>query len=188
MRKTEKIRGNIRVEFLCGQRAVRRTRSDFDCLTKAARVFSAPLDEVPNLAAAQQEKLAEADKARKRLARDLAGMRGRELYRSAEAGSNGLRKVSRRLEQGPIGDDLRSEAQGFIANPRAVFVAWVESPAAVLLAVSDDAGIHAGNVLKPLLAECGGRGGGNQNMAQGSLPSKDGLDELAIKIENAIGA
>lgn len=188
IRKTEKIRGDTRIEFLCGRRAVRRARADFDCLTKVARVFSAQLDETPDLVAAQQQKLAEAGKARRRLAREVAGMRGRELYQSAQADANGLRIVVRRLNQGPAGEDLRSEAQAFAANSRAVFLALIESPTAVLLAVSKDAGIHAGNILNPLLDECGGRGGGHQNMAQGSLPSKDALDNLALKLEGAIKA
>jgi hypothetical protein len=38
------------------------------------------------------------------------------------------------------------------------------------------------------LDECHGRGGGHQNMAQGSLPSKDALDTLALKLESALKA
>ena len=51
LRSTEKIRGNVRLEFLCGNRAIRRARADFTALEAAARSFSASPDEVPVLVA-----------------------------------------------------------------------------------------------------------------------------------------
>jgi alanyl-tRNA synthetase len=48
----------------------------------------------------------------------------------------------------------------------------------VLLAVSADSGIDAGKVLKAALTQAGGRGGGNPRMAQGSLPSREALDQV----------
>jgi alanyl-tRNA synthetase len=56
---------------------------------------------------------------------------------------------------------VRAEAQSFTASPRAVYVAASRDPAAILLAVSADAGLQAGTVLKQALADAGGRGGGS---------------------------
>jgi alanyl-tRNA synthetase len=47
LRKLERVRQTVRVEFLCGGRAVRRARADYEALSKTAQLFSAPLDEVP---------------------------------------------------------------------------------------------------------------------------------------------
>jgi alanyl-tRNA synthetase len=47
-----------------------------------------------------------------------------------------------------------------------------------LLAASHGSGVHAGDLLKPLLSAAGGRGGGNATLAQGSLPSKEALEQL----------
>src|SRR5207302_1476791 len=55
LRKMEKIRQSTRVEFLCGARAVRRARADFDALTKTSQLFSAALDDVPAAVATQLE-------------------------------------------------------------------------------------------------------------------------------------
>ena len=55
IRKLEKIRSDTRVEFVCGARAVARARADFAALSKIARQFSSPLDETPELVAAQLE-------------------------------------------------------------------------------------------------------------------------------------
>jgi alanyl-tRNA synthetase len=47
-----------------------------------------------------------------------------------------------------------------------------------MIAASADSGVHAGNRMKGLLAAHGGRGGGNAQMAQASLPSLEALNAL----------
>jgi Ser-tRNA(Ala) deacylase AlaX/transcriptional regulator with XRE-family HTH domain len=55
LRRVEKIRQAVRVEFLCGARAVRRAHADYEALSKAAQLFCAPLDEVPAVARLRQK-------------------------------------------------------------------------------------------------------------------------------------
>ncbi len=43
---------------------------------------------------------------------------------------------------------------------------------------SKDSGVHSGDVLKRALTGAAGRGGGNAALAQGSVPSKEALDQL----------
>ncbi len=182
LRRAEKLRGNLRVEFLCGLRAVNRARIDFDALSGIARRFSCSIDEAAPFAAVQREALEAADKARRRAAGELAGYRGRDLYDSTSPGSDGIRRAIHRRPSGAIDEELRSLAQAFVARPRAVFLAAAGTPPAILLAVSTDAGLHAGNQLKGLLAKFGGRGGGNAGIAQGSLTSEDGLELLLAEL------
>jgi alanyl-tRNA synthetase len=176
IRKLEKIRGNVRVEFLCGMRAVRRARADYEALAHIARLFSAPLDETPTLVAAQLEKAQEADKARRRLATELATARGRELYAATEPGAEGSRKLVRRVDA--ISEDLRTEAQSFAAGSHAAILILAENPPSALVAASKDSGINAGQWLKTALNAMGGRGGGSPSMAQGSLPAGPLNDQL----------
>jgi alanyl-tRNA synthetase len=136
-------------------------------LEQIARLFSAPADETPVLVAAQLDRAKEADKARRRLEAELASFRGQRLHADTTPDEKGLRIVERVLPQGPLPDDIRNEANAFVAGGRAVFIA-VE-PKAVLLASSADSGVHCGNVLKSVLAQVGGRGGGSAQMAQGSF-------------------
>ncbi len=178
IRRLEKVRGGLRIEFLCGSRAVARARKDFEALSAVARVFSSGLDEAPSLAASQRSALEAADKARRRAAAELARYRGVELYESTPPGSDGRRRTVQRRPSGAIDEEVRALAQGFTSRPGAVFVAAFDNPAAVLLAVAGDTGIDAGETLKRLFAEHGGRGGGNARMAQGSLPSTDRLAAL----------
>jgi alanyl-tRNA synthetase len=178
IRKLDRIRGNQRIEFLCGLRAVKRARADFDALSSVARSFSAPPDEVAALAAAQLEKLQDSEKARRRMATELAQARGRELYASTAPGPNGIRRVVRRVAC--LADELRAEAQSFTAGEKSLFLAMGENPPAILLAASPDSGMNAGEFLKSALAKAGGRGGGSATMAQGSLPSKELLDQFVL--------
>jgi alanyl-tRNA synthetase len=180
IRKLDKIRGNIRIEFLCGMRAVERARADYEAISAIARSFSSPLDETPALVDAQREKLQETDRARRRLATELAQARGRNLYADTAPGADGIRRVQRRVES--LSDDLRAEAQSFTTGEKSVFLALGENPPSVLLASSQDSGINAGVLLKQALARAGGRGGGSATMAQGSVASKAALDEMPSEL------
>jgi alanyl-tRNA synthetase len=186
IRKLEKIRNQTRIEFLCGGRAVRRARADYEALARAAQLFSSPLDSVPSMLAEQLESARAAEKSRRKLELDLAAYRGRELYQSTTSAADGFRRVSQRGTSGNL-EDLRAVAQNFTAHSKAVFLAALNDPPSVLLAVSEDAGIDAGKVVKAALTEAGGRGGGTVRMAQGSVPDPAKLDGLLRAVEGAIG-
>jgi alanyl-tRNA synthetase len=177
IRKLDRIRGNQRIEFVCGMRAVERAHADYAALAEVARAFSAGLDETPAMVRAQQERLQESEKARRRLATELAQAKGRELHAATAPGPDGLRKIERRVST--ISDELRAEAQSFTAGGKAIFLALAEDPPSVLLAASSDSGVNAGEKLKAALAEAGGgKGGGSQTVAQGSLGSKESLERF----------
>jgi alanyl-tRNA synthetase len=184
LRKTEKIRQATRVEFLCGGRAVRRAHADYVALAKAAQLFSVAGDEAPAAIAALQEASRAAEKSRKKLELDLAAYQGRELYEKTAADGAGLRRATQRSERGNL-DELRALAQSFTAGPKAVFLAAIENPPSVLLAVSEDSGIDAGKALKSAIAEAGGRGGGTARIAQGSVADAKLLSETLSKLEGA---
>ena len=181
LRRTEKIRQAARVEFVCGARAVRRAHADYEALARAAQAFSAPLDEVPGCIAAQLEALRAAEKARQKLELELAACQGRELYDATAPGPDGFRRVRRRLERGSV-DELRALAQNFTARERAVFLAALDEPPSVLLAVSADAGIDAGKAVKEAVAAAGGRGGGTPRIAQGSVPGAPALEQVLARL------
>lgn len=178
IRKLEKVRGAARVEFVCGGRAVARARADYNALAAAARHFSAALDETPGLVSGLMEQAKEAEKARKRLALELAAIRGRELYAGAVAGADGVRVHVERAAA--LDDELRALAQSFTAQAGARLIAACLQPPSVLYAVSEGVAA-AGARLKSVLDSLGGKGGGNARLAQGSLPD-------AAAVERAVEA
>jgi len=177
LRKIEKVRQTTRVEFLCGGRAVARARADYDALSKVAQLFSASLDETPSMVGQQMESARGQEKARRKLEMDLAVYQGREVYEATPPGPDGIRRHVRRMAAGSM-EELRALAQSFTAQPKAVFVAILEKPAAVLYAASVDSGIDAGQAVKQALAGVGGRGGGNARLAQGSVPDATLLEKV----------
>ena len=173
------MRNTMRVEFLCGGRAVRQARSDYDVLARVAQMFSGGLEDVPELVSAQLEAARANDKLRRKLEADLAEYRGRELYAATLPDEAGARHLVHRIANGSL-ENVRTLAQSFTAQSKAVFVGVLDDPPAVLLAISADLPYDAGKLLKSALAEAGGRGGGNQRLAQGSVPNREAL-ELTIE-------
>ncbi len=187
IRRLDRVRQTVRVEFLCGGRAVRRARADYKALARVAQVFSAPLDETPALVTAQMEAARTADKTRQKLEAELAGWKGRDLYAKTPPDQRG-RRVHRVSEAAGSLEGLRLLAQGYLAaGPGAVFFVTTAQPPALLIAVSGDLGLHAGQIVKSAVEPLGGRGGGSPQMAQGSLPEAGRLAEAVQRILERLG-
>jgi alanyl-tRNA synthetase len=179
IRKTERVRKQIRLEFLCGARAVRRARGDHELLQRLAVAASAAPDELPALLDAQRAELKSAQVTRRDAEARLQAYRARELYAAAASVPDGVRRVvvrdAENLEQ------LRALAQACSTLPRALLVGALGAPPTLLLAASADSGIDAGAELKAVLGAVGGRGGGNARLAQGTVPTAEAL-ERAVEL------
>ena len=181
IRKTEKIRGNTRLEFVCGLRALRQARADFRTLQELSRQLSVPAAKTPALVAAQLERVKTLEKANQRLASEIAQREGRELW---AATAPGRRRHPAR--DASAGRDRRchADARAGVSSRRARRCSWRcrKNPPSILLAASADSGIHAGDRVKAAVTAAGGRGGGNQALAQGSLPATADLDAIASSL------
>ncbi|MBI1786962.1 MAG: alanyl-tRNA editing protein [Acidobacteria bacterium] len=182
LRKQDKVRNSVRVEFLCGLRAFRRARADFQALSQVAQVFSGLLDDAPELVRAQSESLRALEKQRRALESELAAFQGRDLYERTAPDPAGLRRAVERRACGPL-DGLRGLAQSFCSRPRAIFVGIVEEPPSLLLATSEDSGCDAGKTLRAALTAAGGRGGGSARLAQGSVPSRQAIEPVLAALQ-----
>jgi alanyl-tRNA synthetase len=174
IRKVERVKQHVRLEFLCGLRAVRRARADADLLSTIAASRSAAADELPALLEAERLELKAGAAARRELEETVAGYRARELYASTQPNVDGRRVAVARETAGPL-ERLRPLAQAYAELPGGVLIGTVTNPPAVLLAAAADTGLDAGRLLKPALAANGGRGGGNARLAQGSVRDGEGL-------------
>ena len=182
IRKSEKVRGNVRIEFVCGLRAVARSRAEFIALNGVARAYSCSLDEAPAMAAATLEKVAELDKTRRKMAGELAAFEGRALYEETPASPDGMRRT---VHRGVITEETRAFANAFTAAGKTALLWISENPPSIVLAVSKDSGLNAGLLLKEALSGAGGRGGGSPTFAQGSAPDADALAAVEARIAAA---
>lgn len=176
LRSTEKVRKTTRIEFMCGDRAMRRARRDYETLNNIAGTMSAALDDTAAAVATQAEKLKDAESARKKLALELAVYRARERYEAAVTGADEVRTIV--IRDAATMDDAKTVAQAALALPKVVVVAAIASPPSVLVAASEDSGVDAGKLLKAQLTAAGGRGGGSPRLAQGSVPDASALDAV----------
>jgi alanyl-tRNA synthetase len=184
IRRVERVKQLVRLEFLCGDRAVRRARADADLLSSMAAAYSASLDQLPALLESQRTELKAGAAARRALESELAGHRARELYQSAAVDPRG-RRVTVVREPGQL-DRLRALAQAYSDLAGGVMIGVLESPPTVLLAAAPDAGIEAGSVLKSALATLGGRGGGNVRLAQGTVSDAGQLEAAVAALQTGV--
>jgi alanyl-tRNA synthetase len=170
--KLEKIRGITRIEFVCGKRALRRAQADNRLVASIGRALSVPPEQTPELLAALIEKNKALEKTGQRLATELARREGQELYAAIAPRADGVRVT---IQRGSIDVAMRARAQAFVAGEKSFFLAICDQPPSLLLAASADSGIHAGERIKSAVTASGGRGGGNQQLAQGSVPDAAAL-------------
>jgi alanyl-tRNA synthetase len=161
IRKLDKIRGNVRVEFVCGLRALRQARRDYRLLAESGK--------------AHAERVKTLEKICQRQAEELATREGRDLHAATLADALGVRRLR---QDGVIDEAVRARAQAFVSGGKAVFLAVSQEPPSVLLAASADSGVHAGELVKAAVTAAGGRGGGNAALAQGSAPSPQALESV----------
>ncbi|HXI19822.1 MAG TPA: alanyl-tRNA editing protein, partial [Gemmatimonadales bacterium] len=147
LRRTERVKQRVRVEFLCGQRAVGRARADYELLAELAQAGSAAVDEVPALFEKARADLKLAESRRRTAEEAWNGLRARDLYHTATPDAAGRRLVAVQEDEGSV-EILRGLAQVLSTLPGAVFVGTLATPPTVVLAAAPDSGLDAGAVLK----------------------------------------
>ncbi|MBV9035865.1 MAG: hypothetical protein JO182_15355 [Acidobacteriaceae bacterium] len=176
IRKGEKIRGNIRIEFVCGIRALRRAKIDFRILSQLARESGTTPEKLPEHWALLKQRASESEKAQAKLIGQIGERDGVSLYANTPPLDDGLRRAVLRVPT--VDAQVRATASAFAAHPKAAILVLAENPPTVLLACSPDSGLHAGNLLKEVMSKIGGRGGGSAALAQASLPNSEALEAL----------
>ena len=130
--RSERVKKSVRLEFLCGARAVRRAREDLDLIARLAGQHSAAPRELPALLEAQRAELKQAAGRQRELEESLARLRARDLHAAAAPDTAGVRWIVVREEQGPI-ERMRPLAQAVTGMSRTVFVGSTERPPALLV-------------------------------------------------------
>lgn len=184
IRRMERVNQLARLEFVCGARAVRRARGDFDLLAGIATAASTGIDDVPALFERQRTDLKQAGLTRRALEEELNGYRARALHERAATNGAGRRVIVHRPASGSV-ESLRGLANAVTALPGAVFIAALPAPPTVLFATGADTGLDAGAMLKPILAALGGRGGGQARQAQGTVPGGAEIEAALAKLASA---
>ena len=171
LRKTEKVRQGTRVEFVCGNRAVRMARRDYSALSEAAALFSAQLWDVPE----QIRKSVEESKVLRKQKDDALDQLA-ELMASADLRDQ-PETQGRKIIVRAFSDREMSFAKLFaqkvtrVGTPAIALVASALNPPGLVFAQTPGGSADMGALLKQALSAVGGRGGGSRDFAQGGVPA-----------------
>src|SRR5580692_9098130 len=176
LRKAEKVRQGWRIEFVAGQRAVATARRDFTTLTETAALFSAHIYDVPTQARKSLDEIRSLRKQREQFLEELAAAQAAALL--AETPEQGGRRLIVRSFADRELNFLKLLAQKLTRqSPNAIALLATTSPQPSLVFAQSAGQPHdMGALLKETMAKLGGRGGGSKDMAQGGVPSADGLE------------
>jgi alanyl-tRNA synthetase len=181
LRKTEKVKQGVRVEFVCGLRAVAAARKDYVTLSEAAGIYSAHIHDLPQQVRKSLEENKLAGKAQQRLLEEIATLEAARMLREQSGSPRIIVRVlpdreavftkllAQRLTAGA--PDVVALLAGGAGQPTLVFA---KSPAQKQ---------NMGQLMKDAMSELGGRGGGTADLAQGGIPP--GKVNLA-QIENLL--
>ena len=187
VRKAEKVRQGVRVEFVCGGRGLAAARRDRLALNEAAGVLSAHIWEMPQ----QVRKLAEEGKAARKLRSDLLNElaelhAGRLLQETPE--TNGFHLVARTFPDRDL-EFIKLLAQKLVRTEGKRAVALLgagEGSPALVFAQTAGLAFDMGALMKEALAAIGGRGGGTKDMAQGGVVRAEMLETALQKIRGKL--
>lgn len=169
VRKTEKVKPGMRVEFVCGERAVAHARRDFETLTEAAGVLSAHIWDLPQQVRKSLDETKGAQKLHARTLDELATLEAAGIL-AATPDRNGLKLVTQVFADRDFAS-VKLLAQKMTKHPGVVALLGSTQPPAAIVFAQSLGGTHdMGALMKRAMSECGGRGGGNRDIAQGGVP------------------
>ena len=181
LRKTEKVKHGVRVEFVCGLRAAAVSRKDYQALTEAAALFSTHIYDLPQQIRKSVDESKAAGKAQHKLLEELAELTAERML----ANATGSPRVIAHVFSDRDAVFIKLLAQKLTVGKPDVLVLLAAGSAQPALVFAQSAGqkFNMGQLMKDAMAQLGGRGGGTSDMAQGGLPA--GSTDLA-KVENIL--
>jgi alanyl-tRNA synthetase len=187
VRKSEKVKQGYRVEFVCGDRALRTARHDYETLLQAAALFSGNIYEVPKQMTKSLDEIKAAKKAEHKLLEELAEFWAGKLAAASNPAGN-FKVVQQVFSDRDLAFvKLLAQEVSRHSGIVALLGTTIGQPSLVLSRSSDvEADVSA--LLKEALAAVGGRGGGTKDLAQGGVPDATKIPALLNQIRSKLNS
>ena len=186
LRGVEKVSRGVRIEFVCGLRAVRSARTDASILTKTSALLSTGPADLADTVGRLLSDAKSSTRERQKLREELAVLQGAALAREA-AVENGLRLAVREWKDRDreYVRLLASRTVSAAPSTAVIFCAKDSDPVRIFLARSSDLGFNCGQIMREALSRLGLRGGGSADLAQGDVPAEQ-QSMLVASVKEAI--
>jgi alanyl-tRNA synthetase len=177
--RCERQKGNWRVEFVAGFRALAAARGDLILLKNLAEQLSCGMPDVPAIVAKLTDERRAGQKAIKQLHARLAQVEANDLLAGSPQPSDTCRArvITAILEETEAGY-LGQVAARMVAEPRIQVLLAGRVSGTLVFAQSPGLEADMGSLLRELVAAAGGNGGGNKFFAQGSIANPSQVDEV----------
>ena len=184
-RKVEKAKQGFRVEFVCGGRALRHARKDYETLIEAGMLFSAHLWDVPAQIRKQVEETRAAGKVQHKLLEEIAELRAAQLASQARS-VDGIRLVEQVFADRDLAF-VKLLAQKLTLSPGVIAILGAGSgQPAVVFAQTPGLKFDMGALMKESMTALGTRGGGSKDLAQGGVPDSVKLTETVRQVADKL--
>jgi alanyl-tRNA synthetase len=171
LRKIEKVKQGMRVEFVCGLRAISTARHDYISLLEAAALYSSHIYDVPEQIRKSLAESKSAAKAQHKLLEELAELYAERLLAQATGSPRIILQIFSDRDAlfiKLLGQKLTASQAGVVA-----LLASGAGQPTLVFAQSPGEKSNMGQLMKEAMAQLGGRGGGSADLAQGGVPAGD---------------
>lgn len=182
--------GTRRLEAVTGKAAYLATKEEQHTLETAAQALKANVKDVPARIESLQHDLKDAQRENESLSAKLAGAQSSDLLASAIE-INGVTVLSTKVEAKDnnqlrqLMDDLKSKLDkavivlGAVADDKVMLCAGVSKEIA-------GKEYHAGQIVKAVAEQCGGKGGGRPDMAMAGAKDADKLEAALASVYDSL--
>lgn len=183
IRKWEKNKGNVRVEFVCGARALKDYSWKNQQINKVANMLSVRDFEAEDTITRIFQENKELNKTIKSFKKSLMDYQMKELYASAEKVGN--YSLVMKIFEGEDIKDVKVMASAIVQHPNTIsLLATKADKAQVVFSCSKEVPINMNQLFKEVIPLINGKGGGNATSAQGGgdeIFNLEGLMEATHK-------
>jgi alanyl-tRNA synthetase len=181
LRKTEKVRQGMRLEFVCGGRAVATARRDFATLTEVGATLSTHIWELPQQVRKSLEEVKTATRQQHKLLEQIAEFHAAQMLGERLAVS-GVRVIAASFADRDL-NFIKLLAQKLAKAEKVVALLGAGSGQPSLVFAQNAGGpFDMGALMKEALSIVGGRGGGARDLAQGGAPDASRFEEVLAQL------
>lgn len=178
--KTEKQKGNVRLHFKCGKRALSDYQTSHEIVQQLSNRFSTNRNQLI-------EAIAKLENENKQLQKEMEQLKEKnDEYLAHELLSKQSNELFIQLFEDKNFNDIQglSKKLTTMTNKILLLISTIENK--VLLSHDGTRSLHCGQLFKQHLSSFNGKGGGNATSSQGAFTSKEDLDKFVFFIKNLI--